>query len=65
MWRFVTYGLVHVGYLHLLSNCLVGKQVVSQFCSVCVFVRITSCNLPGTTNAWGTIGALLWQRPGN
>jgi len=22
-WRFVTYGLVHVGYLHLLSNCLV------------------------------------------
>lgn len=22
-WRFFSYGLVHVGYLHLLSNCLV------------------------------------------
>ena len=22
-WRFLTYGLVHVGYLHLLSNCCV------------------------------------------
>jgi len=22
-WRFISYGLVHVGYLHLLSNCLV------------------------------------------
>ena len=54
-WRFFSYGLVHVGYLHLLSNCLVNSKKSAMF----LFFT------PGAADAWGAFRTLLWQRKGS
>ena len=98
-WRFISYGLVHVGYLHLLSNCLVywylklpGILIFTMLLVPFIVHKLASLwkvwkdfksqkkwilspslhseydfylvKPPGAADAWGAIGALLWQCAG-